>query len=57
VRAVVDPASGRLDELAGGDHRSMPDKGDQVAMAARFDPEHTKAIVGVVECDAIDQTG
>ena len=57
VRAGVDPGPARLDELAGGDHRRMPDEGDEIALAAGFDPQHAEAVVGVVKGDAVDQAG
>jgi len=46
-----------LDKLAGGDHRGMPDEGDEIALASRFDAQHAEAVVGVVEGDAVDQAG
>ena len=56
VRSLIQlPA--RLDELAGRDHRGVADDGDQVALAARFDPQHAEAVLGVVERDALDQAG
>ncbi len=55
VGAVVHPFTGRRNPLAGGDHRSVADDGDQVAMTARLDAEHTKAAVGVMECDPFNQ--
>ena len=57
MRAVVDPAAARLDELAGRDHRGMAEDGDQIALAAGFDPQHAEAVLGVVERDALDQAG
>jgi hypothetical protein len=57
VGAVVDPASARLDELAGRDHRGMANKGYEIALAAGFNTQHAEAILGVVERDAIDQAG
>jgi hypothetical protein len=56
VRAVVDPGPARLDELAGGDHRGMPDQGDEIALTACFDSQHAEAVVGVVEGDTVDQS-
>ena len=35
----------------------MAEHGDQVALAARFDTEDAEAVLGVVEGDALDQTG
>ena len=46
-----------LDELAGRDHRGVADDGDQVALAARLDPQHAEAVLGVVEGDPLDQPG
>ena len=57
VRAVVDPAAARLDELAGRDHRGMAKDRDQVALPAGFDAQDAEAVLLVVECDAFDQTG
>jgi hypothetical protein len=56
MRAVVDPGPARLDELAGRDHRGMPDEGDEIALAASFDAEHAEAVLGIVEGDAVDQS-
>jgi hypothetical protein len=33
----------------------VTDGGYQFAMAARFDPKNTEAILVVVECDALDE--
>jgi hypothetical protein len=57
VRAVVDPGSARLDELASRDHRRVTEDGDQVALAAGFDAEHAEAVLFVVEGDALDEPG
>jgi hypothetical protein len=57
MRAVVDPGSTCLDELAGRDHRGMANEGDEIALTAGFDPQHAEAILGIVERDAIDQAG
>src|SRR5215469_5003113 len=56
VRAVVDPGPARLDELAGGDHCGMPDKGDEIALASGFDAQHAEAVVGIMKGDAVDQS-
>jgi len=55
VSAVVDPGAARLDELAGRDHRGMAKDGDQVALAARLDPQHAEPVLLVVERDALYQ--
>ena len=35
----------------------MADDGHQIAVAARFRPENAKAVLGVVEGDALDEAG
>jgi hypothetical protein len=35
----------------------VADDGDQVALAARLDPQHAEAGIGIVERDSFDQTG
>jgi hypothetical protein len=35
----------------------MAKDGDQVALAAGFDTQDAEPVLGVVECDALDQTG
>ena len=57
VRAVVDPASARLDELAGRDHRGMADYGDEFALATGFDAQNAEAVLRVVERYPVDQSG
>src|SRR5260221_39055 len=42
VRAIVDPGSARLDELAGRDHRRVTEDSDQVALPAGFDAQHAE---------------
>ena len=56
VRSLIQAAA-RLDELAGRDHRRMAKDGDQIALAAGFDPQHAEAVLVVVERDALDQPG
>ena len=55
--AVVGPGAGGLDELAGRDQGGVADDRDEVALAARLDPQHAEAVVGVVEGDALDEPG
>jgi hypothetical protein len=57
MRAVVDPRPARLDELAGGDHRGMPNEGDEIALPAGFDTQNAEPVLGVVECDPVDEPG
>jgi hypothetical protein len=33
----------------------MPDRGDQLAVAAGLDPEHAKSVLGVVERNPLDE--
>ena len=35
----------------------MPDDGHQIAMAARFRPENTEAVLSIVEGDPLDEAG
>jgi hypothetical protein len=42
---IIDPIAIRLHKLAGRYHRGMADHGDQIALPARFDPQHAKAIL------------
>ena len=55
--AVVDPFAGCGDPLAGGDDSRVADYGHQIAMAARFRPENTKAVLAVVEGDPLHKAG
>jgi hypothetical protein len=54
---VIDPFARCRNPFAGGDHRSVTDDGDQVAVAPRLDPENAKAVFGVVEGDPLDESG
>jgi len=55
MRAVVDPGPTRLDEFTGRDHSGVAKDGDQVALAAGFDTQHAKAVLGVAEGHPVDQ--
>ena len=57
VRAVVDPAPARLNELAGRNQRGVSDDRDEIALTSSLDAEHAEASLGVMEGDAVDQTG
>src|SRR6266516_7691689 len=48
VGAVVDPVAGCRDPLAGRDRGGMADQGDQLAAAPGLNPDHAKAILGVL---------
>ena len=57
MRPVVDPPAARLHELTGANGRSVADDRDQIAMAARLDPQDAEAALLVVEGDALNQAG
>jgi hypothetical protein len=54
--AVVDPVAGRRNPLADGDRGGMTDQGDQLAAASYPNPNDTKAALGVLVGDALDQS-
>ena len=53
--AIVDPFAGCGDPLAGGNDGGMADDGHQIAMPARFRPEHAEAVLGVMEGDPLNE--
>jgi hypothetical protein len=53
MRAIVDPAAINLDELADRDHSGVADEGDETALAACPDSQHAKAVLGLLERDAV----
>ena len=55
--AVVDPFARGGDPLAGGDRGRVADDGDEIAMAARLDAQHAKAVLGIMERDPLDGAG
>ena len=55
VGAVVHPFSGARNPLPGRHHGGVADNRDQVAMPPRPGPEHTEAVLWIVEGDALDQ--
>src|SRR5215813_14116319 len=57
MRAVVDPGSAHLDELASRDHSGVAKDGDQVALAAGFDTQNAEAVLRVVEGHPVDEPG
>ena len=57
VGPVIDPLACGGDPFAGADGSGMTDHGDQVAMAAGLHPEHTEAVLDVVERHALDEAG
>src|SRR6266567_9424609 len=57
VGAVVDPAAGGCNPLAGRDRGGMADQGDQLPVATGPNPDDAKAILGVLVRDALGQSG
>ena len=57
MRAVVGPFAAGLDEFSGGDRRGMPNDGDEIALAPRFDAQNAKAILVVMERHPFDEPG
>ena len=57
MRAVVDPDARGLDELAGADRGGGANHGHQITLATHLDPQHAKAVVGIVEGHPLDQAG
>jgi len=55
VFAVLLPMSAGLNVLAGMDFCGAAENGDEVALAAHLDPQHTEAALAAVERDTIDQ--
>src|SRR3984893_1054770 len=49
MRAVVLPRPARLNELAGGNHRSVAENGDQIALTPRLHPQYAEPFLLVVE--------
>ena len=54
--AVVDPLPRHRQPLPGRDDGGMADHRHQIAMAPSLDPQDAKAVVGVMEGDALDKT-
>ena len=50
---VVQPYPGHFDEFASADCSGMPRYRDEVALTLHLYPEHAKAVVRVMECDAV----
>ena len=55
--AVVDPFARGGDPFTGRDDGGVADDRDQIAVAARLDAQDTEAVLGIVEGDALDETG
>ena len=56
MRPIVDPATTRLNELAGRDRGGMPKDGYQIALPAGFDAQRTEAVLGVGKRYSVDRT-
>src|ERR1051326_3202697 len=55
--AVIDPATARLNKLAGRNRRCMPQHCDQVALATRLDAQYAKPVLLVMERHPLDEAG
>jgi hypothetical protein len=55
--SIIRPVAGSRNPLAGGDHCGVADDGDEIAVAARFDPNDAKSVVGILVGDALNQPG
>jgi hypothetical protein len=56
VGAVVDPVAGCRNPLSGRDGGGMTNQGDQITVPAGLNPDDTKAVVGVLISDALNQS-
>jgi len=57
VRAIVGPGADRLNELTGRNKCSVAGDRHEIALSARLEPQHAKAVLRIVECDALDKPG
>jgi len=57
VGPVIDPFARRGDPLAGGNRRRLTNNDGQLAKAARFNPQHAKAVFGIMEGHPLDEAG
>src|SRR6185437_11790806 len=57
VRPVIDPLTRGSDPLAGVDRGCVTHKRDEIAMAAGLDPEHAKAVLGIMERHPLHDPG
>jgi hypothetical protein len=55
--AVVGPVTGGRNPLTGGNHGGVANDRNEIAVAARLDPNHAKPVVGILVGDALDQPG
>jgi hypothetical protein len=55
--AVVHPITSRANPLASGDGGGMANNGDQVTVTTCLDPNDTKAVLGVLVSDPLNQPG
>jgi hypothetical protein len=52
---VVDPFPGGGDPLTGGNRRRVADNSHEVPMSPRLGPQNAKAVLRIVEGDALDE--
>jgi hypothetical protein len=57
VCPIVDPFARRRDPLTCCNGCGMADNGHDITMPARLSPQHAEAILSVMVCDALDETG
>jgi hypothetical protein len=55
--AIGDPLTGSRGVFTGRDDGRVTDQRDQIALPLHLQAEHTKAILGVVEGDPLDEPG
>jgi hypothetical protein len=53
--AIIDPFARCGDPFAGRDHRRMPTRRDELAVAARLDPQNAETVLLNVVRDALDE--
>jgi hypothetical protein len=54
---VVGPVTGGRNPLTGGNHGGVANDRNEIAVAARLDPNHAKPVVGILVGNALDQPG
>jgi hypothetical protein len=57
MSAVIRPVTGGRDPLTSGNHRSVANDRDEIAVTSRLYPDDAKAVLGVLVGDALDQPG
>ena len=52
---VIDPFARGGNPLASGDHRGVPNHGDEFTVAACLDPQNAEAVLLIVVRNALDE--